>query len=66
MKKKNNTNGEELERLNSNLFRSFDPDDENWIAGGGSRTVTGGPTGTPESPDAWLDMDLIFEETPQT
>jgi hypothetical protein len=62
VKKNNNTNGEELEGLNNNLFRSFDPDDENWIVGG-SKTITGGPTGSPDSPDAWVDMDMIFEET---
>jgi hypothetical protein len=63
VKKKNDINGQKLERLNSDLFRSFDPEDEPWI-GGGSKTVTGGPTGTPDSPDAWLDMDWFPVETP--
>ena len=66
MKKKDTINNEKLERLNSDLFRWFDPEDETWIVGGGSKTVTGGPTGTPDAPDAWLDLDWTPVETLQT
>ncbi len=64
MKKKNDINGQKLERLNSDLFRSFDPEDEPWI-GGGSKTVTGGLTCTPEGLDQWRDLDWWPVETPQ-
>jgi hypothetical protein len=50
----------ELESIKSELFNSFDPQDESWIVGGTTKTITGGPTGTPMNPDAWMDMDIVF------
>ena len=47
----------ELERIESELFGSFDPNDETWMIGG-SYTVTGGVTYSPEGPDAWRDLDF--------
>ena len=61
--KKKNSDTEELERLNSDLFRSFDPEDETWIVGG-SKTITDGLTITPEGRiDGYMDIDWNFEET---
>ena len=61
MKEKDIINGEELERINSELFGSFDPEDESWIVGG-SKTVSGSVTFTPTGPDGGGDFDLVFAE----
>ena len=61
MKKKNNINGEELERLNSDLFRPFDPEDETWIVGG-SKSITTAITYTPGSYDVLYDLDYDLAE----
>jgi hypothetical protein len=53
----------ELERLNSELFGAFDPEDESWLVGG-SKTITMGQTATPNGPDIWMDLD--FPEIEQT
>ena len=57
----------ELESIDNAQFGAFDPEDESWLVGG-SKTVTGGPTGTPDSPDAWVDMDYfeVQQTGPQT
>lgn len=51
----------ELERINDELFGAFDPDDESWLVGG-SYTITGGVTYSPEGPDAWRDLDISITE----
>lgn len=47
----------ELERINSELFAAFDPDDEAWLVGG-SKTITCGVSNTPSGPDYWFDLDF--------
>lgn len=65
MKEKDVINGKELERINDELFSSFDPEDESWIVGG-SKTVTTmlsyGPGGVV---DHALDYDVVFSEIEQ-
>jgi hypothetical protein len=61
MKEKEIINGEELETINSELFGSFDPEDESWIVGG-SKTVSGSATYTPTGPDGGADFDWVFAE----
>jgi hypothetical protein len=61
MKEKDIINSVELERINSELFGSFDPEDESWIVGG-SKTVSGSVTFTPSGPDGGGDVDLVFAE----
>lgn len=61
MKEKDIINTEELERINSELFGSFDPEDESWIVGG-SKTVSGSVTFTPNGPDGGADVDFVFAE----
>jgi len=61
MKEKNLINSEELETINSELFGSFDPEDESWIVGG-SKTVSGSVTFTPNGPDGGADVDFVFAE----
>lgn len=61
MKEKDMINSEELERINSELFGSFDPEDESWIVGG-SKTVSGSVTFTPNGPDGGGDFDYVFAE----
>ena len=61
MKEKNLINSEELETINSELFGSFDPEDEAWIVGG-SKTLSGSVTFTPNGPDGGGDVDLVFAE----
>lgn len=59
MKEKDINNGKGLEKINSELFGSFDPEDELWIVGG-SRTVTYMSTYTPTSMDVSVDFDWVF------
>jgi len=59
MKEKDIINGEELERINNELFGSFDPEDELWIVGG-SKTGTSSVTYTPTGPDGGVDFDWVF------
>jgi hypothetical protein len=59
MKEKNNINGEELENLESELFSTFDPDDELWIVGG-SKTISDMATFTPTGMDHAIDIDYTF------
>jgi hypothetical protein len=66
MKKKNDYNAEQLESLDSDLFRSFDPEEEMWLVGG-SKTITAMATATPDGWDFWADMDYWpVEPQPQT
>jgi hypothetical protein len=55
-------NGEELERLNSELFGPFGPVDESWI-GGGMQTISSSVTYGPNGPDGCTDLDWAFGET---
>lgn len=57
MKEKDIIKGEELERINSELFGSLDPDDESSI-GGGPYTNTAVATYTPNGFDAMFDLDF--------
>ena len=61
MKEKDIINGEELERINSELFGSFDPEEESWIVGGAA-TGSGSATYTPAGFDAGGDVDFGLEE----
>jgi hypothetical protein len=56
VKKKNENNGKELERLDSDVFRPFDPEDESWVVGG-SRSITTVITYTPGAYDVLYDFD---------
>ena len=57
MKDKDIIKGKELERINNELFGSFDPGDESWI-GGDTITYTGVATYTPSGLDAMVDLDF--------
>jgi hypothetical protein len=61
MKEKDTIKGEELERIDHELFDSFDAGDESWI-GGGTITNTLMVTNTPSNPDAVMDLDFWFDE----
>ena len=61
MKEKDTIKTEELEKINSELFGSFDPEDESWIVGG-SKTASGSVTFTPAGPDGGGDFDVVFAE----
>ena len=52
-----------LERINNELFDSFDPGDESGIGGGGdNRTFTSSVTYTPNGPDGGQDWDYLIGE----
>jgi len=59
MKEKDTSNGEQLDKIESELFGTFDPQDELWIVGG-STTSTAMSTYTPTGVDAYIDMDYTF------
>ena len=59
MKEKRVSNGKELENSESELFETFDPQDELWIVGG-STSSTAMATFTPSGVDAIVDMDYFF------
>ena len=62
MKEKDIINGEELEKINHELFGAFNPDDESWIVGG-SKTVTSVMSWSPSGvSDAMIDYDWNFAE----
>ena len=57
MKEKSLINGEELERIDSELFNSLDPEDESWICGGAT-CLTVVSTFTPTGSDTQTDYDF--------
>ena len=61
MKDRKLIKGEELERINDELFSSFDPEDESWLVGG-SKTSTSLITYSPCCVDAAFDSDINFAE----
>ena len=61
MKDQKLINSEELERINDELFCSFDPEDESWLVGG-SKTSTSWITYSPCCVDAAFDADINFAE----
>lgn len=62
MKQKDITKGEELERINNELFGSFDPEDESAIGGGSTKTITDMYTFTPTGTDITLDIEWDFPQ----
>ena len=61
MKEKDITKGEQLERIDSELFSSFGSEDEMWIGGGGyTITCTSSVTFTQNTADHVDDMDIDF------
>jgi hypothetical protein len=51
---------ETLENINSDLFNSFNPEDELWIVGSGTGSVTGSITFAATSRDGSVDGDADF------
>ena len=51
---------ETLENINNDLFDSFNPEEELWIIGGATGSVTGSATYGPSGPDGRVDGDLDF------
>lgn len=62
MKQKDITKGEKLERINNELFGSFDPEDESAIGGGSTKTITDMYTFTPTGTDITLDIEWDFPQ----
>ena len=58
MNEKDIINSKELETINSELFRAFDPGDESCIGGGGGMTNTEESTYMDGMIDVMLDLDL--------
>ena len=58
MKEKNVIKPEELERIDSEMFGPFDPEDESWMVGGSRITNTAVYTNSPNGPDAMFDLDF--------
>lgn len=56
MKEKSILKGEELEKINHELFGAFDPEDEPWI-GGDKITKTVMVTCSPDGSDLSFDLD---------
>lgn len=56
------TKGEELEKINNELFGSFDPEDESGIGGGSTKTITDMYTFTPTGHDINLDIEWDFSQ----
>jgi hypothetical protein len=65
MKEEDSIKGEALERIDDELFGSFDPESEFWLIGG-SYTLTGGNTYSPSGPDGWRDLDNLDLEAIRT
>lgn len=62
MKEKDIIKGDQLEKINNDLFGAFNPDDESWIVGG-SKTVTSVMSWSPSGvSDAMIDYDWNFAE----
>lgn len=60
--KEKDIKGEQLEKLNNELFGEFDLADESLIGGLGKITYTAVATYTPSGPDGSFDLDNWFEE----
>jgi hypothetical protein len=61
MKEKDIVKAGGLERLNNELFGSFDPEDESWIIGGeGTKTISDMATFSSGHIDYTLDYDISF------
>jgi hypothetical protein len=61
MKDKYTMSTQELESINSELFNSFDPEQELWIIGGSTRqTASGGATYNNGNPDGSVDYDISW------
>jgi hypothetical protein len=59
--KENDIQGKELERINNELFSSFDPDDESWAIGGVGPTTSIQYTFTRANGDVLQDIDWLPE-----
>jgi hypothetical protein len=59
--KENDKRGKELERINDELFSSFDPEDASCAIGGGYPTTSIQYTFTRESGDVLQDIDWLPE-----
>jgi hypothetical protein len=58
---KNTPKVEQLENANTELFNSFNPEEELWVVGGSSEdTFTGRVTLQPDSPDMAEDLDYTW------
>ena len=62
MKEKDIIKGEQLERIKDELFGSFDPEDESWMVGGSTKTITDMYTFTPNGSDINLDIEWDFSQ----
>ena len=51
---------ETLENINDNLFNSFNPEDELWVVGSGTGSVSGSITFAATSRDGSVDGDADF------
>jgi len=60
--KEKDIKGKELERINSELFGAFDPQDTSWIGGGETKTITDMPTFTPTGSDLNMDIEWDFPQ----
>ncbi len=61
MTEKYTLNTQELESINSDLFNSFDPEQELWIIGGSTRqTASGQVTYSGGRPDGSADYDISW------
>ena len=60
MKEKDIIRGEELKKIDSELFCTFDPEDETWI-GGETKTITDMATYSGGHLDMVLDYEIVFE-----
>ena len=62
MKETDISKGRELESIKSELFNSFDPEDESGIGGGSTKTITDMYTFTPTGTDINLDIEWDFPQ----
>jgi len=60
MKDKNIIRGDELKKIDSELFCTFDPEDETWI-GGDTKTITDMATYSNGHFDTVLDFEIVLE-----
>jgi hypothetical protein len=62
MNEKDIMRGEGLEKINSELFGSFDAEAESWIGGGDTKTITDMYTFTPTGSDLNVDIEWDFPQ----